>query len=446
MIVVSIVSFCVAFLLVLETLIRKSDFFSPARIYLFFHSLTLGISFLALDPAMTPFHPFTSFIYFGSGACFLLGTGIIYWLGKSQKAIQGTLDFKRYNWRVHWVFAFFLFFVFVWGMLKAYRGAGEFPLLAKENLRAIHTFFTVSWSSSAALSFGGMVMVLFFLSIFRPRRLPKILNLGLWMTIVSVLIFALALSRSGLVFFAFFAIVFYHQAIRRISIWKMSVLFLVFFTIFLGSAFLKFSTVGKKEGLKVKPEEAVQILLRVPYVYVANNFWNLDYALNPTNLKERHPTTYGYTTLSGILDLMALPGGNLGITIRESYHFDDQFMESATKVKGLNTMGYQWGLYKDFGIAGVLLCPFLFGIFFGAVYLNVRRQPTILNLSMYSYLAFFVGWSWFLAMWESTNYIYGLFYVFLCCYFSSIIGSERLSLVRSSRLMGTESDELRIPT
>lgn len=418
MALVSTICFCLVAYLVLDAIVRKADFFSPARFYLFCHSLALGVALLGMDKAMTPFRPLTDLVYFGSAAAFFIGCWIAGLLTPAMPAEQREpLRRGEYNWRLHMRFAFILFVIFAVGMAVAGAGLGTFPILAKDKAEAIQGFFKVAWFSSVALSFGGVTMGMFFIAIFRPRTRAKVLNLAMWMTVLSLALFALALSRSGLMFFAFFAMVFYNYAIRRLSIGRLGFFFVAFFSLFMVTAYLKLNNFQKEHQLKgVDTFKLVRLLMKFPYVYVANNFWNLDYALNPENYHERHPTTYGFTTVSGLLDMMALPGGTLGVGLRESGDWDDQFHARSIKVKGLNTMGYQWGLYKDFGLAGVFLLPFLFGMGIKILYLKVLRRPTVLNSAAYAYLAFFIGLSWFLAFWESMVYLYGLFYLLGTCY------------------------------
>ncbi len=430
MITLSVISLLVAALIIVEVTVRRSDFFSPGRIYLFLHALTMGIAFLSLDKAMTPFQPFTWLVYLGSGAAYLLGVWIAWSMGKlyphevrpvgidapyGKNDTRGTID-SGYNWTLHLKLAMIFFLLFVAALTFASLGIGTLPILAKDKAMAIRNIFKVNIFSSIGLSYGGMVAVLFFMAIFRPRRRRLWFNLAFWMMLVTLGIYITALSRSGLVFFTLFALVYYHQAVRRLSIPKLSIFFLVSFSLFLGTAYLKLTNFQKQYGLNVKPAQLMVKLLNIPYIYVANNFWNLDYALNPEVYHERHPATYGFTTVSGIFDMLLVPGGSAGSAIRDAGGYDDQFQEHVVKVKGLNTVGYQWGLYKDFGLPGTLLCPFAFGLLFGLVYGQMRRSPTVANTALYAYLSYFVGMSWFLAFWESMIYIYGLMFVSAICY------------------------------
>ena len=425
---VSIVSFCVAGAILLETIVRRTDFFSPIRIYVFFHSLTLGIAFLGLHVAMTPWKAFTSLVYFGSGACFVAGAWVAGLLNPGGRSplphpspppsvpVPGSARSKPYDWTLHLYLASGLFLLFFVGMMVAAYGIGGLPLFMADKGEAIQDFFKVNLFASIGLSYGGVVMALFFMAIFRPSAKGSLRNIAFWMTVATFGLFITALSRSGIIFFAFFALVYYHQAVRRISVVRLGLLFSIFLAIFVTTAYVKLSNYQKQTGFGMKPLRTISLLFKFPYIYVANNFWNLDYALNPPSHRLGHPPTYGFTTVSGMLDMIQFPGGAVGPGIRQAADFDDQFHPRASKIKGLNTVGYQWGLYKDFGVAGAFLAPFGFALLFGNLYRKMRRDPTILNLAAYSFLAYFVGFSWFLAFWESMIYVYGLLFVAFACW------------------------------
>ena len=170
---------------------------------------------------------------------------------------------------------------------------------------------------------------------------------------------------------------------------------------------------------KVDRAEVAKVAFKIPYLYFANNFWNLDYALNTENYEERHPTTYGFVTVSGILDYIYLPGGYVGREVRASGGFDDQYNKTIVKSRGLNTVSYQWSVYRDFGVMGVFAVPFLIGMLLSFLYKRAERMPTMLNVAAYSHLVYFIALSMFGYFPESSLYVYALFYVCACCYLSS---------------------------
>jgi oligosaccharide repeat unit polymerase len=237
------------------------------------------------------------------------------------------------------------------------------------------------------------------------------------MALLATLIFLLAMNRSGLLLTVFFALTVIHYGIRRLSLGHVFAFIAVFMGLFIPFSYSRLTDEQKKVLARLDPLMVSGYMLKIPYVYMANNYWNLDYALNPENYQAGHPTTYGYTTFSGVLDLVYIPGaGILGTEIRESGGFEDMFHKQSVKSRGLNTFTYQWGLYKDFGLAGVLLIPFVVGILIGVFHRRMREQPDVFNIAVYSYLAFFVAFNWFTAMWELLNFVYGFIFVVTGCF------------------------------
>jgi len=415
MLLYSVLAFMVTVAIVLDTVIRKADFFAPARLYLFFHSTTIGIAFLGFHKAMVPFKPFTTLVYLGSGFAFLLGalvpTLVAGRIRKSPPNLSG------YNWRLHWTFSFLLFAFFLTGMLVAYQGSGAFPLLAKKKQAAIYAFNHVALYSNVAYNMGAVSAVMFFIAILRPQRIPPWLRPGVWMAFITLMIFFLAMNRSGALLTIFSGLTLINYGLRRLSIVHLFAFIALFMGLFIPFSYSRLDEPQKKILAKLDPMMVTGLLLKIPYVYISNNYWNLDYALNPENYQTRHPTTYGFTTFSGILDLAYLPGGGmLGTEIRESGGFEDMFHKHTVKIKGLNTVTYQWGLYKDFGLAGVLIVPFFVGIFIGIFHRRMREEPDVFNIAVYSYFAFFIAFNWFTAMWELLNFSYGCIFVATACY------------------------------
>jgi oligosaccharide repeat unit polymerase len=425
---------------VLESMIRKADFFSPFRIYLFFHSFTFGIASLALAKAMTPFQPLTNWVYFGSGICYLAGTLCVSAVTSALHAEQGSvaaapapaIDKADYNWRWHFLFSLAIFVFFLSGMLIAFHAVGSFPLLAKNKLKVMQDFLGYHWTSSIPINFASLSMGMFFMGAVLKAHIWKGWNLSKWMLFGTVGIFMLTMSRSSLIFFAFFAIVFYNAAVKRISILRLGGLFVILFSVFLIIAYFKLDDISKQnQMLKQTSDKAAKALLMIPYAYVANNFWNLDYGLNPGNFQDRHTDTRGFTTVSGFFD-MIYTGSFWGQDFRKSTGYEDIFHQHTQKIKDLNTVTYQWGLYKDFGMIGVMILPFAFGILFSILYWKMRIAPNVLNTGLYAYLSYFVGFSWFLAFWESQIYFWGLVYflsALVFCKFISPLRSEVKGIV-----------------
>jgi oligosaccharide repeat unit polymerase len=417
MLAFSLICFSVTALLGLEILVRKSDFFSPGRLFVLAHSISLGVAFLAFHRAMTPFQPLTSIIYFGGNAAFLLGLlAVKLSVAQGAAAPRRAIEWKRYRWDIHLVVAFALLLFTVVGLGGALLEAGGFPLLAENKIKVLSRFMKAPGYFLFAFSYSGIVMALFFMYLVRPRTGPVWRNPVFWAVVLAFLVFSLALSRVALLFFVFFALVFYHQGVRRLSLPKLIGVFSLCFLLVLVTGYFKAKEIERETSIDIEKIAAVAFM--TPYLYLANNFWNLDYALNPLMHGERHPTTYGFTSIEGFLDA---PFVGFGGHLRRDTQIDNQFNERATKVRGLNTVTYHWTLYKDFGIAGVLFGSFLIGMFLGVLYHRVQQVPSLLNLAAYSYLAFFTANSVFGMFTESPTYAYGFFLVCATCYVCQVM-------------------------
>ena len=132
--------------------------------------------------------------------------------------------------------------------------------------------------------------------------------------------------------------------------------------------------------------------MTMPYKYVANNYWNLDYALNSPPDREIHPFTYGLDFFSGMFEYFRAPG-----SLKASLGWDGPFNESVQKIPGYNTTGYLWEVYKDFGLPGCFILPFLVGMAMSKLFVQVRRKKTPGLVMFYVFFIYFVGFWFFLA-------------------------------------------------
>ena len=118
-----------------------------------------------------------------------------------------------------------------------------------------------------------------------------------------------------------------------------------------------------------------------PYMYIVMNLENFARSV------DRWTTfTYGYFTFDF---LMALTG--LKHPLAKEYGL----VERPFLISGYNTFSFLMPFYQDFGVLGVAFIPFCIGICFGYIYHSMRRRPTIGNITLYSYAAYFLLISFF---------------------------------------------------
>jgi oligosaccharide repeat unit polymerase len=194
-------------------------------------------------------------------------------------------------------------------------------------------------------------------------------------------------NRTTLFFNVGFFLIFVNYLYKRISPIVIAALLVVAIAVFVSIGSLRDQYGGgSAEG------KAMDVVLELPYKYLANNYWNLDYALNPPNDREIHPHTYGIDFFNGIFEYAKLTG-----SFRNSFHWDDSFNNKIQKVEGFNTVNYLWEVYKDFHLFGVFLFPLLCGIGLTVLHLRLCRPFTPRQILMYTYFIYFVGWWFFTA-------------------------------------------------
>lgn len=155
-----------------------------------------------------------------------------------------------------------------------------------------------------------------------------------------------------------------------------------------------------------------QILL--PYEYISNNFWNLDYALNKTNLGWPENPHYIFSALNGIC--FFLPTWT---DVLRGLNMDTLYNESAIKVKGLNTVTFQWHLYKDMGMISLIIGSFILGLINSWLWKCILHNPKPFYIAVYSTLIFCIVQSTFAGQWTVPTIILWIFGNGLCAYMFS---------------------------
>lgn len=146
------------------------------------------------------------------------------------------------------------------------------------------------------------------------------------------------------------------------------------------------------------------------YKYVANDYWNLDYAFNRTSDIPEHEWTYGIDAFFGITYLM-----HIGDGIQQSFGWDSPYNESVVKCTGLNTIPYLWDAYKDFGLPGIFLLPFTFGMLFtfSCHRMAVAKTPLTLLLTS-TFMMWIILWNFTTGYKQSMYWVWMFFFFFVC--------------------------------
>ncbi len=368
----------------------KKDFFSPATVYIFSQCLTLAVAYLQLDNAMTPFHAKTWFVWLGAIFSFSTACLLYEWnAGKIPMVADENNPSVRYNWKWHFALACVILALYLVGIFGILQKVGTLILFSGNASywasRKVDYGIYAQFFSSAPL-----VILLFGVAAFRS------LNPVSWIRWISRAVVPLICllsvcaypSRTTFFMCVGFAVILFNVLCKRIPVWLITAFLLLGISAFVFVASARSQYAGSNSIRSMTMDAA----MTMPYKYVANNYWNLDYALNPAPDRHIHSFTYGIDFFSGMLEYFRVPGA-----LKNSFGWDGIFNESVQKIPGYNTTGYLWEIYKDFGLPGCFIVPFLIGLGLSSLYARMKRRKTPFRVMLFTFFIYFAGFWFFLA-------------------------------------------------
>jgi len=397
---VSGIAFSIAFLCLFEASLFKKDFFSPARVYIFTQSLTLGIAYLKLSSKMTDFYILTWVVFLGGALSFVIGCYTMK-LVFNAKALNSNShkrfdSFKDYKWSFHCLFAFILFLPYFLPAKRLFDYAGGFPLFSPQlsEIMSQRLDSIIGWLFYP-LVFSPLVIILFGVASFSSINPHKYLRyFSIFMIILQFIAILLFHPARNTVFVSIASLIILWNYLRK----PISGRILIFGIAILLGAFVAIAYARDQYGSGSIENFALDKVIQLPYIYIANNFWNLDYALNPQIPSAGHPPTYG-------LDHFIAPIPFLGSSLRKAFGWDNVFNTSVSKQHGYNTLNYLWDIYKDFGGIGIAFVPFFWGILITWLYMRLKINLQMRFLLFYSFAIIMVGLWWF-SIWYKVNPVY----------------------------------------
>ena len=366
----------------------KKDFFSPLNVYCFTQCITLAIAYFQIDRAMSDFHLYTWGVWLFGMLSFAGGCIVARLHAKSKLLpvqVHPPVCPKQYNWVYHLLLSFAVFAMFLVGVYGVVHKVGELIIFTSNPAKWMTKYVDYGYYSLLFNS-GPLCVLLFGVASFKKyNNVTWVRRVAFVMVFVTIAINLMAYpNRTSLFFNVGFFMIFVNYLYKRIS--PIAITSLLVFAII---AFVSIGSLRDQYGGGSIEGKALDVVVELPYKYVANNYWNLDYVLNPPNDREIHPHTYGIDFFNGIFEYAKLTG-----SFRSSFQWDDAFNEKIQKVAGLNTVNYLWDVYKDFHLLGVLFFPFLCGLGLTVLHLRLCRPFTPRQILMYTYFIYFVGW-WF---------------------------------------------------
>ncbi len=362
----------------------KKDIFSPPHLFFLSESTTLGIAYLKYDEAMTDFHFLTWLVILGSGFCFWLGCMTVKLVGernygKFNTAYFNTEKLKKnlfnYNWKLHLIGSFAALGVISIFYLLLAKQYGGVPLLIGR-MQDVMAIGGVSFGILNIFPVSAPLPIFLFL-IASFKKLNPHLKLRIIARIMTVatLVFCnlFFLSRGNFAYIIIFAVLlwhYFHKALKARHIFYGAI-----------ASLLLFMSVAaaRQQYLVSTGHEKINRLLHLPYVYIANNYWNLDYALNPLSDKATISPHYGLGMIEGPLNMTPF-----GYKLAKGLGWDSIFNETIIKVKSLNTVTFHFPLYNELGFFSLFGVTFLFGFLTSFIYMKMKMQPNLYNIMLYA--------------------------------------------------------------
>jgi len=397
---VSGIAFFIAFLCLFEASLLKKDFFSPARVYIFTQTITLGVAYLKLSPLMTDFKILTWVVFLGGMLSFVVGcyTMKLAFGVDTKPSVSNNkfVYFENYRWNLHIFFAFILFLLYFLPAKKLFDYAGGFPLFSS-NLSEIMSqkLSSIIGILSYSLALSPLTITLFGAASFSSINSNRYLRyFSRFMTVLQFIAILLFHPARNTLFISIASLIIMWNYLKK----NISAKTLLLGIVILIGAFVAVAQVRDQYGSNSIENLAIEQVIKLPYIYIANNFWNLDYALNPQFPSAGHPPTYG-------LDHFFTSMPFIGISLRKAFGWDTIFNESISKQHGYNTVNYLWEIYKDFGGIGVAFIPFFWGILIKWLYMRLKINLQMRFLLIYSSAITMVGLWWF-SIWYKVSLIY----------------------------------------
>ena len=396
---VSIISFLICFGIIASCFRKNADVLSPARILGFIWSLAVGLADLKLSRLQDQW-TLESWVQLLLGPISLLvGIFVMYVLNIGTRPFQ--LDKIRQIWRAHSInhkalfgIILALFALFLSSYITIYLIQGEIPLFSSRPGFArlnFQMFGLGLFLHNVALV--GFFTVLYLLIVNGNRGKKWLLVLA---TLSSVVLYSITLQRfqvmmTGILSISLLYYTTRHLRFSTISLWVACVLLFFYWvsTARGGQLFLYYLYIDSQ--MKFSPTYAV---FTEPYMYLVMNLENFVRAMERLD-----HFTYGYYTFDFVTALTGLKHW-----ISEYFALE----ETPYLTSGYNTYSAFWWFYRDYGIIGITIVPFLLGLSIGLLYYRIRIHPSLQTISAYCVCVFIMIFSFFNNLVSLLWFIYNL--------------------------------------
>lgn len=404
--IISIICFTLFVVLILTMFRKGTDIFSPARIFLIVWSLAIGLAELKLSGHQIEWKYYSWFVLFVSLFSVLIGMFAVYVINlykpiNTTISIRSTLINYKLNEEILFKIVILIFACYIISYSIIYAVVGFIPLFTPQpNLTrtkwSVFGFGLIIHLAPTIIYF----VMLYYLTV--QKRLGKKLITGLIM-FATLFTFFLLVQRFSLVISIVLTMIFLYYGTYKFRPRNVIIIFLILVVFMYGISTIRVSTLFIQylyysAKMKFGPQYA---FLTEPYMYIVMNLEN--FANSVYHLSN---FTYGYFTFDFVLALSGLKHWISDYTYIEQF----PFVINAD----YNTYSMFFTYYRDFGLLGVFIIPFLLGVIVSALYYRMRQKPDINSISFYGMFLFALIFSFFIPMLSWLHFILNLTIIYLC--------------------------------
>ncbi len=411
----AIVGLTIFVLLLLSFLNRKIDVLSPARLFILVWSFAIGITNLKLSVFQKEWSDYGWLMLMLTLISFLGGIFIVYVLNvdkdiKSIKEIREIVRDQIVDKNLLFKIIVFSFSLYVISYIVSFIIMGFIP--------AFSTRPEIRGQWSGVFGFGlithALPPIMFFTSIYffyEKKSFVKrstVFVIGLLTFFLNLMV----LHRFDIVYWLVVFVAYLFYATNKLKIKNVLALgsFLVAIiygiSTFRASKFIS-NMIYWTSGMKYSVTYAV---FTEPYMYFAMNLENF---IN--GVEKYNNFTFGYFTFNPLLSLIQLKHP------LNEYMKIERFPHIVSGGYNTYTMFFEW--YRDFGIFGLGIIPFIWGIIIASSYYYLRKKPSLSSITLYGAFLFVILFSFFVNMLGWLHFVFNLSVLYII---SRIVSKNQL--------------------
>lgn len=340
--------------------------------------IPLGISLLNFTNEFPRLNTLTWLVLGSSFMAMLLGWAIAAVMVRTPSSPEWELDHHKLK-----IGALFLVGLYAFSILVGISSSNGFPLLTEDPDRA-RSLFMVGRIQNIAFAAGiPAFIILIHLALNGRRILEKIT----WYTLLACIVASYLLigSRFMTLIWLCLLLTYWDLHIKRLPILRIMSIILLFVGAFIIVGYYRY---GRELAMAYNPDKVAKIgatfAITSVYNYIANAYWNTDYALSLWNRGLLNLPTWGLSTNEGLLWTAGLLPG-----LQQAYGLSGALNPDVTLRAGLNATTYHWGLFKDFGASGPIIGSFGMGWLLTYLYRRHCAIGSLPAIFMYGVLAYF---------------------------------------------------------